>query len=126
VCGSLLLHLRDPLRALEAIRSVCRGRFLSAEEVNLPLSVLHPRRPVAQMRPHELQWWVPNVAGHRDMLAASGFEAERASGPYAIPFGPAHPPGGATPRAVARRLLQRARLGGVGVPTHAVLARPRV
>jgi tRNA (mo5U34)-methyltransferase len=126
VCGSLLLHLRDPLRALEAIRSVCRGRFLSAEEVNLPLSVLHPRRPVAQMRPHELQWWVPNVAGHRDMLAASGFEAERTSGPYAIPFGPAHPRGGRSPRAVARRALQRARLGGVGVPTHAVLARPRV
>ena len=23
VCGSLLLHLREPLRALESIRSVC-------------------------------------------------------------------------------------------------------
>src|SRR5881398_852835 len=25
VCGSLLLHLKDPVRALEAVRSVCRG-----------------------------------------------------------------------------------------------------
>ena len=54
VCGSLLLHLRDPLRALEAIRTVCRGHFLSAEEINLPLSLLHPRRPLAALRPHEL------------------------------------------------------------------------
>ena len=126
VCGSLLLHLRDPLRALEAIRSVCSGQFLSAEEINLPLSVLHPRRPLAQLRPHELQWSVPNVAGHRDMLLASGFEVERTGGPYAIPFGPAHPRTRLTPRALARRALQRLRLGGTGVPTHAILARPRV
>ena len=85
VCGSLLLHLRDPLRALEAIRTVCRGHFLSAEEINLPLSLLHPRRPLAALRPHELQWSVPNVAGHRDMLVAAGFEVERTGGPYAIP-----------------------------------------
>jgi tRNA (mo5U34)-methyltransferase len=124
VCGSLLLHLRDPLRALEAIRGVCRGRFLSAEEVNLWLSVVHPRRPVLQLRPHELQWTVPNVAGHRDMLAASGFAIERASGPYAIPFGAAHPRARRTPRITARHALQRWRAGGVGVPTHAVLARP--
>src|SRR4051794_21837856 len=26
-CGSLMLHLRDPLRALEAVRGVCRGEF---------------------------------------------------------------------------------------------------
>src|SRR5258708_18180156 len=34
VCGSLLLHLRDPLRALEAIRTVCSGYFMSAEQAN--------------------------------------------------------------------------------------------
>src|SRR5438270_201044 len=37
VCGSLLLHLRDPVRALEAIRSVCEGWFLSIEAVSLTL-----------------------------------------------------------------------------------------
>ena len=126
VCGSLLLHLRDPLRALEAIRTVCRGHFLSAEEINLPLSLLYPRRPLAALRPHELQWSVPNVAGHRDMLVAAGFEVERTGGPYAIPFGTAHPRTRPGPRALARRALQRLRVGGTGVPTHAILARPRV
>ena len=33
VCGSLLLHLRDPLRALEAIRAVCDGYFLSTNQM---------------------------------------------------------------------------------------------
>jgi tRNA (mo5U34)-methyltransferase len=126
VCGSLLLHLRDPLRALEAIRSVCDGRFLSAEEINLPLTLAHPRRPVAQLRPHELQWSVPNAAGHRDMLLASGFELERTSGLYSIPFGVAHPEGRRTLRSVARRWVQRRRTGGTGVPAQALLARPRV
>ena len=39
VCGSLLLHLRDPLRALNAIRSVCREQFLSTNQIELGLSV---------------------------------------------------------------------------------------
>ena len=39
VCGSLLLHLRDPVRALEAIRSVCRSWFISIETVSLRLTM---------------------------------------------------------------------------------------
>src|SRR5437899_3290945 len=49
VCGTLLLHLRDPLRALEAIRGVCRGQFLSAEQIDLRRSALHPRTPLAYL-----------------------------------------------------------------------------
>jgi SAM-dependent methyltransferase len=53
VCGSLLLHLRDPVRALEAIRGVCDGVFMSAETVQLALTLLHRRTPGggAQRRP---------------------------------------------------------------------------
>lgn len=126
VCGSLLLHLRDPFRALEAIRGVCAGVFLSAEEINLVLTLMYPRAPMTRLRPHELQWSVPNLAGHREMVAASGFSLERASKPYSIPFGVAHPAGGRTPRALAHRALGRLGTGNVGVPTAAVLARPRL
>ena len=89
-CGSLLLHLRDPLRALEAIRSVCQGQFLSIEYVDVPLSLRHPRKPVARLEGmHErLHWTVPNVAGRRQMLVASGFEIERESKVIPIGFGP--------------------------------------
>jgi tRNA (mo5U34)-methyltransferase len=124
VCGSLLLHLRDPLRALEAVRSVCGGVFLSAEEVRLVLTALHPRLPVVELDGRRgFQWWVPNAAGHRRMLEAAGFEVEQGTRPYCIPFGPAHPRPALWSGLrswVVRRLLT----GGWGVPTAAALARP--
>ena len=91
VMGSLLLHLRDPMGALEAIRSVCEGAFLSAETIDLPLSRLHPRRPLARLKGVRSQWWVPNVAGHRRMLTVAGFSIARPGRPYVIPLGPEHP-----------------------------------
>lgn len=126
VCGSLLLHLEEPLRALEAIRSVCTGHFLSAEEIRLGLSLLHRRRPLAELNGvGELcQWWVPNAAGHRRMVTAAGFDIERTVRPYAVALGPAHPPERGGPwRLVAA--AQRALLGNPGVPHAALLARPR-
>jgi tRNA (mo5U34)-methyltransferase len=124
VCGSLLLHLRNPVDALEAIRSVCAGAFLSAEQVSLSLTLLQPRRPAARLRPREMQWWVPNSAAHGELLRAGGFQVERRSGFYAIPFGRSHPPLGHGPRALAWRALVRLVAGGVGVPHRALLARP--
>jgi tRNA (mo5U34)-methyltransferase len=124
VCGSLLLHLRNPVDALESMRSVCRESFLSAEQVSLSLTLLQPRRAAARLRPREAQWWVPNPAGHEALLSAAGFHVERRSGLYAIPFGPAHPPPARGPRSLARRALVRLAAGRVGVPHRALLARP--
>ena len=45
--GSLLLHLRDPVGALERVRAVCRGRVLVVDAIDLPLSLVLPRRPSA-------------------------------------------------------------------------------
>jgi tRNA (mo5U34)-methyltransferase len=132
ICGSLMLHLRDPVRALESIRSVCSGQFLSLEEVSLPLSLALPRRPVAEMRFDEqrCQWWVANAAGHRRMLEIAGFGIEAAVRPFSEPFGAAHPsrrqPSRA-PRTLAARGFRRAVTGDqFGVPHAALLARPRL
>ncbi|MDX6658571.1 MAG: tRNA (mo5U34)-methyltransferase [Solirubrobacteraceae bacterium] len=128
VCGSLLLHLRDPLRALEAVRSVCDGVFLSAEEIRLGLSLLTRGRPVAELNGSgELgQWWVPTAAGHEQMVFAAGFEVVQRTRPYCIALGPAHPRPKLRPRIVARTALTRVACGMSGVPQSAVLARPRV
>jgi tRNA (mo5U34)-methyltransferase len=127
VCGTLLLHLRDPLGALEAVRSVCRGSFLSAEQIDLVETFFHRRRPLAHLRPGDpMQWWVPNRAGHEEMLITAGFSIERATRPYAVPFGASHPALPRTPRARLLRALSRLVVGGVGVPHSAVLARPRL
>lgn len=73
--GSLLLHLRDPIRALERARSVCAGEALFVDAVDAGLSALFRQRPVVGLdgrgRPW---WWKPNVAGLVRMIEAAGFD----------------------------------------------------
>jgi len=86
--GSLLVHLRDPVRALERVRSVCDGTLIVMDGIDLPLSTLMPRRPVARLdgmgRPW---WWYPNVAGLRRMVEAGGFEIVRPPSRFFMPPG---------------------------------------
>ena len=122
VCGTLLLHLRDPVRALEAIRSVTGGHFLSNEEISL-----WPRGgPAARfMGGADVQWWVANGAGHRALLETAGFDVVEGPVPLAVAYGPAHPPPDA-PAGLGERLrrARARRTHGAGVPHQALLARP--
>jgi tRNA (mo5U34)-methyltransferase len=122
VCGSLLLHLRDPFRALEAVRRVCSGFFLSLETVDLGLSALHPRRAVLHLEADDGRWLIPNVAGHRRMLEVAGFDVVRTARPYAIPLGSGHPRGGRSLRSSAQALVRRVAAGRPGVPMSAILS----
>ena len=128
VCGSLLLHLRDPLRALEAVRSVCRGQFLSMETVDLALTLRHPRLPLTRVIGTDdlCIWELPNAAGHRQMLEASGFAIEQMTRPYSIPTGPGHPEQPRSLRRYANDVLRRVVAGSAGLPHVAALAHPRV
>ncbi len=88
--GNILLHLADPARALRAVRSVTAptGTLLSYEAISLPMSLLRPRTPTAQLwHEHHAQWWTPNLAGHRRLLYAGGWDIERTGGPGFQPFG---------------------------------------
>lgn len=125
VCGSLMLHLRDPIRAMEAIRSVCSGYFLSAETIHAGLSVMRRRTPAARLRGgDDGQWWIPNVAGHRKMVSAAGFEIERTTKPYSVALGVGHPAYGKAFDNVRQRALAVALTRRSGVPHAALLARP--
>jgi tRNA (mo5U34)-methyltransferase len=88
--GSLLLHLRDPIRALEAVRSVCSGRLISTDSVSLPLS-LAPF-PIAALdgrgRPY---WWKPNKSAFRRMVEVAGFEVLTGPRGFRMPPGKGHP-----------------------------------
>jgi tRNA (mo5U34)-methyltransferase len=128
VCGSLMLHLRDPVRALEAIRSVCSGQFMSVETVSLYLSARFQRRPVADMLFDDnlCQWWVVNAAGHRRMVEAAGFDVLQTVRPFSEPYGVSHPPRSRRPRSIATSLTRRLLTGSDGVPHAALVARPRL
>jgi tRNA (mo5U34)-methyltransferase len=83
VCGSLLVHLRDPVRALDAVRSVTTGHLLSIDHLHPPVQLLSRKRPLFQLRGmgSDFQWWLPNDAGARHLLRVGGFQVERTS-PY--------------------------------------------
>ena len=93
VIGTLLHHLRDPLRALSAVRGVLDGRLLVNDGVIPGLDSLR-RRPMAEMLVIDAPFWLmPNPAGLHRMIQASGFTVLDGSRPYLIPFGAgAQPP----------------------------------
>ena len=67
--GSLLLHLRDPVRALDAVRSVCGGQAVLAESIELLSTLARPAdgdRPARGARP------VLVVAAERRRLPPDG------------------------------------------------------
>jgi tRNA (mo5U34)-methyltransferase len=74
--GSVMLHLRDPIRALEAVRSVCRpdAVVVAADAIDVETSLIFRRRPLATLeglgRPW---WWKPNVAGVAQTYRSAGF-----------------------------------------------------
>jgi SAM-dependent methyltransferase len=83
-CGAILLHLRDPVRALEGMRSVLKpgGRLIAVESFSLPATLLSPRRPAARFYAHNatMRWWLPNLRGLTAWLVAAGFRDVRRIG----------------------------------------------
>lgn len=92
VCmGSLLLHLRDPHRALAAVRSVTAGEFFSNDAVSLGMSIAHPRRPAARISTlDDVEWSIPNVAGLKESMKRAGFSIFEMSRPYRLRVGAGH------------------------------------
>jgi tRNA (mo5U34)-methyltransferase len=80
VMGFMLQQLRDPLRGLEAVRSVCRGHLLLLDTVSLPLSLLPA--PIARLdaRRDGSEWFVFNRRGLVKACRLAGFEIEAVTG----------------------------------------------
>jgi tRNA (mo5U34)-methyltransferase len=73
--AGVLYHVRDPLRALEAVASVTKGHLMLETHVDLVLK----RKPAAAFYPgtelggDHTNWWGPNPAAVEGMLRAAGF-----------------------------------------------------
>jgi tRNA (mo5U34)-methyltransferase len=125
--GSLLMHLRDPVRALEHLRAVCDGTMIVVDGIDLLLSLLLPRRPTATLdgrgRPW---WWYPNQAGLARLLEAGGFELLEGPRRLYMPPGAGQPLASFHPKLLATRHGRQALLIAKRGDPHAVaLARPR-
>ena len=73
--GSMLLHLRNPVGALERVRSVLKpgGQLVLFEPVDRKLS--RKKEPLARfLQGHTIwTWWYPNAACLRDWVETAGF-----------------------------------------------------
>jgi tRNA (mo5U34)-methyltransferase len=127
--GNLLIHLRDPVRALDAVRRVTSGKLLVADELYLQTQLISRRRPLFQLRGmgRDFQWWLANEAGMRQMLHCGGFTVEAKSKPFLLR------PGSAVrakrdPKSLLRRGAHYAFTGDLTPGAHlqrAYLASPR-
>jgi SAM-dependent methyltransferase len=84
-CGDLLVHLRDPVGALERIHAVCAGSAIVANPI--ARFGLRDRLPLAQLDGiDEFGWWTTNLAGLVRMVRAAGFTRVDASRPFKLPY----------------------------------------
>ena len=83
-CGDLLVHLKDPVTAVERLRRVCRGSAIVYNPVREQLP--YRRRPLAQFDGiDEFEWWLPNRAALRRLLVAAGFSRVETGKPFRLP-----------------------------------------
>jgi tRNA (mo5U34)-methyltransferase len=115
-CGSLLLHLRDPLRALSRIRAVTGGMAIVETAADPELERAHPGDPVVRFGARDLEdvpgekvtyWWLTPRA-LEDMLLYAGFEEVEHRGTFEVP-----PTGMPTAAAIAHPHRRRGLAAGL-------------
>jgi tRNA (mo5U34)-methyltransferase len=79
VMGYVLQMLRDPLRALEAVRRVCRGHLIVLDTVSRPLDLLPVPLARLDARRDGSEWFVFNRRGLHKALELAGWIAEEAT-----------------------------------------------
>lgn len=73
--GDLLIHLRDPCRALEHIRSVTAGQALLSEVFDPDLGASEPRLVRYLGGSEMVGWWMPSLDTLVQMVADAGFSS---------------------------------------------------
>lgn len=87
-CGALIVHLQDPIRALEAMRGVCAGELVLIESIDPLLEVIARGVACARVAPEEDKWWRVNSAGLVRMVERAGFAVTWVSRRFLVPHGP--------------------------------------
>ncbi len=88
VCGSLLLHLSDPFRAIQRLRSVCTGQAVVSTATND--TILDDPRPLCEFMGKRAvagdgeywTYWEMNGAALKKMFVAAGFGKAEETGRF--------------------------------------------
>ncbi|MDQ3571650.1 MAG: hypothetical protein M3383_02175 [Actinomycetota bacterium] len=84
--GSVTIHLRDPMLALERLAALCGGDFIFADEYSrrlrwLPIAAAEFRGEAPWMT-----WWRPAIRTWLSMIRCAGFEDVARHGTVTLPF----------------------------------------
>jgi tRNA (mo5U34)-methyltransferase len=86
-CGSVLVHLRDPMLALERMAALCGGRLVLADEYSRRLDWL-PGIAAAEFRGRSpwMTWWRPASRTWVEIVRCAGFTDVRRHGRFPLRF----------------------------------------
>jgi tRNA (mo5U34)-methyltransferase len=107
ICGSLLVHLPDPVGALRRMRDVCRGRTI----VSTPSPENQSSGPICEfvgdLQEGGAYWAYWNIGAEalRRMLLAAGFECVEHEAQFTLEPVPDHPHRWSIPHAVAHGVV---------------------
>jgi tRNA (mo5U34)-methyltransferase len=78
LCGSILIHLRDPMLALQRLAALCAGQLVLAEEYSRRLELV-PFVKAVEFRGHtqHMTWWRPTTRAWLAMVHTAGFDDVR-------------------------------------------------
>jgi len=85
-CGSVLIHLRDPMLALERLAGLCRGRLILADEYSRRLRILPVAGAEFRGETPWSTWWRPSIRAWLSMVRTAGFEDVRRLGRFNMRF----------------------------------------
>ncbi len=85
-CGSVLIHLRDPMLALERMAALCGGRLVLAEEYARSLPFQRGNWARFTGDSPWMTWWRPTVPAWLAMIACAGFEQPQLHGRFKMGF----------------------------------------
>jgi tRNA (mo5U34)-methyltransferase len=86
-CGSVLIHLRDPMLALERMASLAKGgRLILAEEYSRRLRLLPFAAAEFRGETPWMTWWRPSIRTWLSMVRSAGFEQVRARSRFQMRF----------------------------------------
>jgi tRNA (mo5U34)-methyltransferase len=84
-CGDLLIHLKNPVVAVEGIRSVTTGSAVIAN--NIKRFRFREKQPIAELDGvDQFVWWYTNLAGLVRIVRAAGFARVEPSETFELPF----------------------------------------
>ena len=85
-CGSVLVHLRDPILALERMAALCSGQLVFADEYSRRLALLPITAAEFRGETPWSTWWRPSPRAWASMIRCAGFEDVRVHGRFKMRF----------------------------------------